>query len=302
MSISSYIRQIGRGVKGSSDLCLEDAQLLFSQVLNQQVSPLELGAFCIAMRMKGESVEELLGFMQAIKMHLSRLDNTGHRTIVLPSYNGSRKQINLTPMLAYALKELGFLVIVQGVEHFDQRVTTFEIFDALGWPILQHYEQWGQCLKAQLPIFVPLQTIHPGLHEVLQIREQLGLRNSGHVLAKLLNPCVDSAWQISNYTHPEYPQLLETFFQQEQANVVMMRGNEGEPTCSFVRLPEMHFIHQGLPSFTSAEIRFETGLAPVFENPNIEAHCQYLQDIIDQKRELFPGIQAQAELINSHCR
>ena len=54
MSISSVIRQIGRGVKGSSDLSREEAKAVFFKILNQDVLPIELGAFCIAMRMKGE--------------------------------------------------------------------------------------------------------------------------------------------------------------------------------------------------------------------------------------------------------
>ena len=53
MSISSYLKIIGRGSKGSGDLSREQAFEVFSKILSGEVSDLELGAFCIAMRIKG---------------------------------------------------------------------------------------------------------------------------------------------------------------------------------------------------------------------------------------------------------
>ncbi|BDW11659.1 DNA-binding protein YbiB [Polynucleobacter sp. SHI8] len=300
MSISSVIKQIGRGAKGSSDLSREEAKVVFQKILDQEVLPIELGAFCIAMRIKGETTQELAGFMDAIKTDLYYLP-TPNRTIVLPSYNGSRKHMNLTPLLAYMLHQLGFFVIVQGVEEFVGRLTTHEVFQAMDWPILQDRQAWPDYEKSQLPIFVPLKIIHPGLHQLLEIRHQLGLRNSGHILAKLLNPCFEDAWQIVNYTHPEYPRILEDFFQLQRANVALMRGSEGEPTSSLLRLPEMNFFKGGHLTYTSQEYRLESESDPSLELIDLHTHCQYLHEVISKKREPFMGIQLQAYLLHQHC-
>jgi len=300
MSISSVIKQIGRGAKGASDLSRDEAKVVFQKILNQEVLPIELGAFCIAMRIKGETTQELAGFMEAIKTDLYYLPTT-RRTIVLPSYNGSRKHMNLTPLLAYVLHQLGFFVIVQGVEEFAGRLTTHEVFQAMGWPILQDRQAWPDYEHSQLPIFVPLKIIHPGLHQLLEIRHQLGLRNSGHILAKLLNPCNSDAWQIVNYTHPEYPKILEDLFQIQGANVALMRGSEGEPTSSLLRLPEMHFFQEGLPTFTSQEYRLESESDPSLHLIDLQSHCQYLHEVVSKKRKPFMGIQLQAHLLHQHC-
>ena len=300
MSISSVIKQIGRGAKGSSDLSREEAKVVFQKILDQDVLPIELGAFCIAMRIKGETTQELAGFMDAIKTDLYHLP-TPNRTIVLPSYNGSRKHMNLTPLLAYMLHQLGFFVIVQGVEEFVGRLTTHEVFQAMDWPILQDRQAWPDYEKSQLPIFVPLKIIHPGLHQLLEIRHQLGLRNSGHILAKLLNPCFADAWQIVNYTHPEYPRILEDLFQLQRANVALMRGSEGEPTSSLLRLPEMNFFKDGYLTYTSQEYRLESESDPSLELIDLHTHCQYLHEVISKKREPFMGIQLQAYQLHQHC-
>jgi anthranilate phosphoribosyltransferase len=300
MSISSVIRQIGRGAKGSSDLSREEAKSVFQKILDQEVLPIELGAFCIAMRIKGETTQELAGFLDAIKKDLYHLP-TPRRTIVLPSYNGARKHMNLTPLLAYILHQLGFFVIVQGVEEFAGRLTTHEIFQAMDWPILQDRQSWPDYLQSQLPIFVPLKVLHPGLDQLLEIRQQLGLRNSGHILAKLINPCDEFSWQIINYTHPEYPQILEDLFRILPGNIALMRGSEGEPTSSILRLPQIHFFKEGHPTSITQENRLETPPDPYLASVDLQMHCEYLREVISQKREPFLGIHLQAELLQRNC-
>ena len=65
MSISHHLRQIGRGRDGARSLDEDEAHELMSQVLDGRVTDLELGAFVLAMRIKGESVAELRGFLRA---------------------------------------------------------------------------------------------------------------------------------------------------------------------------------------------------------------------------------------------
>ena len=208
------------------------------------------------MRIKGESVSELNGFMDALNPFIGRLNTGSRQTIVLPSYNGARKQANLTPLLAGILASQGFMVLVQGIKSDPNRVTSFEIFEQLQWPILGSCSDLGKHLNQHAPIFCPIGVISPALERLLNIRQTIGLRNTGHVLAKLINPCTKSAWQISNYTHPEYPEKLKEFFSSRGANAILMRGNEGEPTASLTRLPEMHFIFSNGSTKSTSEEHF----------------------------------------------
>ena len=70
MPISHYLKEIGRGARGAKALDRHQAQDLFGQVLDGQVSDLEVGAFCIAMRIKGETAEEMCGFLDAVHARL----------------------------------------------------------------------------------------------------------------------------------------------------------------------------------------------------------------------------------------
>jgi len=298
MSITQFLKIVGRGSKGAGDLTREQSQEVFSLIIAGQVSDLELGAFCIAMRIKGESASELMGFMDALLPELTLLDAGTRPTIVLPSYNGARKQVNLTPLLAGLLAAKGLTVLVQGIEHDQARVTTYEIFHSLGWPILHHTKDLGLLIGAQLPIFCPLKVISPALQRLLDIRERIGLRNTGHVLAKLINPTIHNSWQISNYTHPEYPAKLKEYFQLKSANAILMRGNEGEPTASLQRLPELHFLAADGSTYSTQEERFSDNNPFEEINANLTAHIT--SEILLGKLPCPQSILKQANYITIH--
>ncbi len=68
-----YIKEIGRGKDGARSLSREDAQLLYGAMLDGRVSDLEMGGILLAMRIKGESVEEIAGFMAAAETSIHLL-------------------------------------------------------------------------------------------------------------------------------------------------------------------------------------------------------------------------------------
>ena len=93
MSIARHLRVIGRGREGARSLSRDDAHDLMTQVLDRSVTDLEIGAFALAMRIKGESVAELIGFLAAANERCIAI-RSSRPTVVLPSYNGSRRIAN----------------------------------------------------------------------------------------------------------------------------------------------------------------------------------------------------------------
>ena len=139
MGIGHYIKEIGRGKEGARSLSREQAADLLGQVLDQQVSDLEIGAFCLAMRIKGETPEEMAGFLDAVHARLNTLPNDQTTTtVVIPCYNGARKLPALAPMLALLLVQQGVRVCVHGTPTENSRTTSFEVFEAMGHKPMTH--------------------------------------------------------------------------------------------------------------------------------------------------------------------
>ena len=76
MSMRAYIRDIGRGKESARALTRDQAADLMGSILDQRVSDLELGAFCIAMRVKGETPQEMAGFWDAATSRIKKVDNS----------------------------------------------------------------------------------------------------------------------------------------------------------------------------------------------------------------------------------
>ncbi len=244
MSIARYIREIGRGRDGARSLGVADAHDLLSQVLDARVTDLEIGAFALAMRIKGESVDELAGFLQAAQERCIAI-HSDVATVVLPSYNGSRKIPNLTALLALLLAQQGVRVLVHGVADDGARVTTAEIFRHLGLTCATQEREIDDAWSRREPAFIRIDALCPSLAKLLQVRQVVGLRNPGHTIAKLLSGCGGRTLRVVNFTHPEYGTRLAEFAAQTGADLLLMRGTEGEPVADARRLQKMDVYLDG---------------------------------------------------------
>ena len=241
MGISQYIKDIGRGKDGARSLNRVQAADLMGQVLDGSVTDLEIGAFCLAMRIKGETAEEMAGFLDATHARLSLLPDNGQITVVLPSYNGARKLPLLTPLLALLLAREGLPVLVHGTATEDKRVGSEAVFAALGMAASEP--------QAPLPggslAFVPTERLNVGLKRLLDVRRVVGLRNPAHSLVKLMNPCTGRALVVGSYTHPEYASSMAATFALTGAHALLLRGTEGEPVADARRTPQMDAFRDG---------------------------------------------------------
>ncbi len=247
MGIARFIKEIGRGAAGARALSREQAHEAMASVLDGKVSELELGAFVMALRMKGESLDELCGFLDAVHERCLRL-RSDRPVVVIPSYNGARRLPNLTPLLAMELARAGARVLVHGPLRDDARVTSAQIFHDLGLPRAHQQADVHAAWARREPAFVSLDALCRPLQGLLDVRWTVGVRNSGHTLAKMLHPFGDArCLRLVNHTHPEFGALMQAWAQREGADAMLMRGTEGEPVADPRRQPRIDAFTGGLP-------------------------------------------------------
>ncbi len=243
MSISQYIKEIGRGKDGARPLTREQAADLLGQVLDGAVTDLEVGAFCLAMRIKGETPEEMAGFLEATHQRLNHLPaNAGDTpTVVLPSYNGARKLPVLTPLLASLLARQGAAVLIHGTPTESSRVFASEVLLAMG----MQPQSSVRAIQAGEVSFIPTEVLSPALKRLLDVRRAVGLRNPAHSLVKVMTPCLGKSLVVSSYTHPEYAISMAQTFELIGANALLLRGTEGEVVADARRMPQMEAFING---------------------------------------------------------
>jgi len=291
MSISHYIKNIGRGKDGARAIDRAQAADLMGQVLDGEISDLELGAFCLAMRIKGETAEEMAGFLDATHARLNTIATSGAPTVVLPSYNGARKLPVLTPLLALLLTREGVAVVVHGAATEDKRVTSEAVFAELG--ILPS----ASSASAGQVVLVRTASLHAGLDHLLSVRRVVGLRNSGHSLVKLMNPCDRPALVVGSYTHPEYLQSMSATFALTGQHALLLRGTEGEPVADARRTPAMDVFKDG--AMRRVQEQREGSLVQLPDMPAIDAvaTAAYVQQMLRGERPVPEPIALQVQHI-----
>lgn len=254
---ASLIKEIGRGAHGARALSRESAYELYAAMLDGRVGDVELGAILIAYRIKGETPAELAGMLDAAHADIAAIDVPAgpSRPVAIPSYNGARKQPNLTPLLAALLAREGVPVVVHGVRSDAGRVSSAEIFAAMGIAAAGSAAQAARSLADDRLAFMPIDVLSPGLTRLLRLRAVLGVRNTTHTLVKLLDPFVASparpegAVRLVNYTHPAYRDSLTGLFGAHpdiaRGDVLLARGTEGEAVADTRRQVQIDWLREG---------------------------------------------------------
>lgn len=285
MAIGHFIKEIGRGKEGARALSRSQAADLFGQILDGNTTDLETGAFCIAMRIKGETPEEMCGFLDATQQRLTPIQIAFAATaspcaaVVIPSYNGARKLPVLTPLLAQLLAREGLAVVIHGTPTEDKRVFTSEVLAALGIAVRGNPAGVAPGEVA----FYPTAVLLPGLQRLLDVRRTLQLRNPAHSLVKLMQPCQGPQVLVTSYTHPEYSESMEQVLCLRQANALLIRGTEGEAVADARRMPPMRCIVRGQ---VDSELQHQSGtLTSLPELPPCDAAstARYIEAVMAGK-------------------
>lgn len=275
----------------------EQARVLFSAMLEGTIPDMELGAILLSLRIKGETAEELTGFKLALDEHTAQLEVPGGpRCVVIPTYNGARKQANLMPLVALLLARQGVPVLIQGRHDFDTRVSPFKLLDALGVPTQSSLPEARHALFEHKIACVRLDQFCRGLDWVLSLRQRLGVRNCGHTLAKLIDPCKGRSVRVIPLTHPAFFETLEAVLTAEQANALVMRGTEGEAYASPRRRPRLLGLHEGVPRVLFEQEEFASSEFPE-EGGELAANAKLIRSMLAGQIPVPQAIQDQVSAL-----
>lgn len=286
MGYAHFIKELGRGADGARDLSADEAHQLYAAMLDGGVPDLELGAMIIALRVKGESVDEMLGFLAAVNDRTNHLElpHGRVRPVVLPTYNGARKEANLTPLLALLLQRFGVPVLVHGLIEGFGRVTTAQVLRELGIMPVTSVLQAQNSLAEKGLAFAPLSLLCPGLHNLLSLRSRMGVRSSAHSLVKMLSPFHQEAVLVAAATHPDFIELMRNMLVARGERGILLRGTEGEPFAHPKRRPRLEYVHDGAVNVLfEAEHESLRSLPSLPESADAATTAKWIQRVLDRQ-------------------
>ncbi len=240
---AEFIKILGKGKKGSRPLTQDEAYRAMQMIMANQVEPTQLGAFLMLMRIKEETSEELVGFVQAARDSLQVPQSNMQVDLDWSSYAGKRRHLPWFILTNLLLAENGIKIFMHGAAgHTEGRLYTEDVLKVLGIPVATSFAEATQQIAQVNFSYLPLQNFCPRLYEIIELRWLMGLRSPVHTLVRLLNP-LNATHTIQGIFHPSYRAVhQQAALLLGQQNMAVLKGEGGETE----RNPDMDCLVQSV--------------------------------------------------------
>jgi len=242
---AQYIRILGRGKKGARSLTLDEAQRAMSMIMNDEIEPVQLGAFLMLLRVKEESPEELAGFTLAVRAALN-IPAMPAVQIDWPSYAGKRRHLPWFVLSALLLATNNIPVLMHGTRgNKGDRIYTEDAIKALGLPVCNDLDDVGAQIAKRQFAYISLDQLAPKLKAILDLRSYFGLRSPINTLLRVLNPSA-APYLMQSTFHPGYREVhQQAAVLLKQPNMSVFKGEGGEIERDPDKECDVYAIHEG---------------------------------------------------------
>ncbi len=225
-----YLRAIGQGPRAGRDLTREEARDAVTIILDRSAPPTQIGGFLLLQRFKGESVDELIGFAEAVRerSNIIRPDLTGLLDVGSP-YDGRKKSIVVSPASAIVASAAGVPVLMHGEKDLGPKhgVPVGDVLEELGVDIDGTPETVAKQLERDGLAYLRQSRFSPDVHAIRDIREEVALRTFFATVEKIWNPA-GATYSIIGLAHlPYMPKMLAAAAVMGFRRVLVVRGIEG---------------------------------------------------------------------------
>ena len=225
---AEFVATLGRGPGKSRALTRDEAREAFGRVLRDAVDPVQLGAFLMLLRYRGEDADEIAGLVEAARAAAGLPADLG-AALDWPSYGAGRTRGAPWFLLAaLALARAGVAVLMHGSNRFSQGVGVAEGLAALGMgPAESLADAGGQIARGGFA-YLPLGTVLPQLDRLLELRALLGLRSPVNTVVRLLDPA-NAPVGVDGVFHPAYLDVhMGVAERLARPRLLVLKGGGGE--------------------------------------------------------------------------
>jgi len=170
------------------DLPEADMESVVLATMAGEATAAQVGAFLIALRMKGEQVGEIVGAARAMRRHATRVEVAGDVLDTCGTGGDMRGTFNISTAAALIAAAAGLTVAKHGNRAMSGAVGGADVLEALGVRIDLDPARAAACIDAVGVGFLFAQAFHPAMRHVAPVRRELGVRTLFNLLGPLTNP------------------------------------------------------------------------------------------------------------------
>ena len=199
-----------------------------TRIMNGEANSAQIAALLTALRMKGESVDEITAFarvMRARSLHVP----TGRTPLVDTCGTGGDlcKTFNISTAAAFVTASAGVAVAKHGNRSVTSKCGSADVLEALGFRIDLTPEAVGRCIDEVGIGFLFARNHHPAMQHAAGVRTDLGIRTVFNALGPLTNPAGATRQVVGVYDESLCPLLAKVLLNLGSEHVLVVHGNAG---------------------------------------------------------------------------
>ena len=222
-----------------TSLTRDEAREVMLQILRGQASQAQIGALLVALHMKGETIDEIVGFAQAIRAVATPLQSkdggalalsgTGRDALVDTCGTGGDTSgtFNISTATALVIAGAGVRVAKHGNRSISSKCGSADVIEALGVKIDIATDRIADCLEAAGIVFLYAPAMHTAMKHVQPVRRELRLRTVFNLLGPLTNPAHASAQVVGVYSEDLVEKLALALNELGLQRALVVHGDDG---------------------------------------------------------------------------
>ena len=187
-SMSEQVRAALAAVIEGRSLDLEEARLAMGSVMDGEATPAQLAALLVALRMRGETVEELAGFATAMRERVLRVEAPEGTIDIVGTGGDGSGTFNISTTSALVVAAAGVPVAKHGNRAITSRSGAADVLEALGVRVDHTAESAAEDLRRFGFAFLFAPGFHPAMRHAGPTRREIGVRTAFNLVGPLTNP------------------------------------------------------------------------------------------------------------------
>lgn len=175
-------------VVSSNDLSMDDAAAVMRQIMSGEATPAQLGSFLTALRIKGETTEEIAGMASVMREFALRVKVEGMLVDSVGTGGDGLNTFNISTAAAFVAAGAGLKVAKHGNRAASGTCGSADVLEELGVQIELPPEGVERCIRESGIGFMFAQAFHPSMRHAGPVRREIGIRTVFNILGPLTNP------------------------------------------------------------------------------------------------------------------
>lgn len=170
------------------NLTTKEVSFLLEEIIAGNLSSAQIAAFLVGLRTKGETVEEIVGLIQTMRKHMSKVLTTGKVLDIVGTGGDGVNTFNISTASSFVVAGCGVKVAKHGNRAVSSKCGSADVLEALGVNINLVSKQAGKILEKVGMVFLFAPLYHPAMKNIAPVRKELGIRTVFNFLGPFLNP------------------------------------------------------------------------------------------------------------------